>query len=809
MVGRSAWQKNNLREIRKSLGRFFAIAAIIALGVGFFAGLKATPPAMLKTGSKYAEDTAMFDLRLTSSLGLRNADAEKFAALEGVEAAEGQISVDLTAQLEEAKLALRCLSLMQAVNIPVLTSGRMPEAGGECLADDCSFTREELGKTLTITSIDLDGSLNTQQLTIVGLCSTPLYLGMERGTTSLGDGTVDGFVILHPDSFAIDYFTDIYLRLKGLDHDLYSDEYETAVAQKADELTPLLENCVQEYYTQLSLYSNDLPTPSAYVLSRSSNSGYISFENDSDIVEDIGKIFPVFFFAVAALICMTTMSRMVAEQRTLIGTLKALGYSDGRITWKYMSYAGSAATLGCIAGFFLGIWVFPYTIWIGYQILYSFAPLEFYFNPLHGLVCLLASLLCSVGTTWFSCHSELRRMPASLMRPRAPKPGKRIFLERIPAIWNRFSFLWKVSLRNIIRYKKRLVMMLLGISGCTALIVAGFGLHDSISTIVDDQFGQITHYQISVSFAQPMDASQQAVFRERFSEQVRRAVFSYTAAYEVRGTHGISTLHLIVTDDPDITQLIVLNNSDGRVAFPEQGAVIDTNLAEILGVSSGDSIAVHVDDARTVSLPICENFDNYVYHYALMNTATYEAAFGAPCRSNTAYLVTTGDPFALSAELSATEGIVSVTVMESMREIVNSTLDGVSYIIAVIIFSACALAMVVLFNLCNISITERVREIATVKVLGFRPYETQTYVFREVLLLTVLGALLGLPLGFALHRFVMKNIVIDMVSFNNHVAPLSYLLSFGITIFVGVLVCLLLMRKIDRIHMADSLKSVE
>ncbi|MBE6927119.1 MAG: ABC transporter permease [Ruminococcaceae bacterium] len=774
MVGCSAWRKNNLREIRHTLGRFFAIAAIIALGVGFFAGLKATPPAMIKTGEKYVEDTKMFDLRCPGSYVQAQVDA--LAAEDGVSDAQGQCTADLTAELGTKKPTVRSHSLSERINLPMLTGGRMPVREGECLGDDRYFTKEDIGQTMHVTHGQMP--LLSTELKIVGLCSSPLYLGMARGTTTLADGSLDAFVIVHPDSYAEGVFTDIYLRLDKVDRTMYSERYDKQVAQAQKRLS--------------------FP----YVLSRQSNSGYVSLENDSQIIERIGRVFPVFFFAVAALVCMTTMSRMVTEQRTLIGTLKALGYSDSRICMKYMSYAAMAALGGCLIGFWGGTWLFPYAIWTGYYILYRFAPIEFYFSASIGLICLLASLLCSVGTTWFSCRTELRTMPSELMRPRAPKPGKRIFLERIPFVWNRFSFLWKVSVRNIIRYKKRLVMMLLGISGCTALIVTGLGLHDSISTIVDDQFSGITHYQLVVSFGGAVD---EEAFRERYAQS--QIVFTQTTAHEIHGAHGITTVQLIATQDASFFELFETRLDGKKMSVPQKGVLIDKGLADALSITDGDELVVQAQ--APIALKVAGRFNNHIYHYGILTPGSFEAAFGVPCVNNTAYLMTTEDPYLLAAELSQEPGVLGVTVMDEMRQIVSTTLDGLSFIIAVVIGCACALAVVVLFNLCNISITERIREIATVKVLGFHSMETQSYVFREVLLLTVLGAILGLPLGFVLHRFVMKSIVIDIVSFHVHVSTLSYVLALGITLLVGVLVCVLLSKKLERIDMAESLKSVE
>ena len=503
------------------------------------------------------------------------------------------------------------------------------------------------------------------------------------------------------------------------------------------------------------------------------------------------------------------MTRMIDEQRTQIGTLKALGYSDGTIAWKYMSYSGGAALLGCALGFALGTWIFPLFIWMGYSMLYDFAPIVYVFDGWLLIISVLAALACSAGVTWLSCHAELRENPANLMRPKTPKAGKRILLEYIPFVWNRLSFLHKVSIRNIVRYKKRLFMMLLGVGGCTALIVAGLGLRDSISTVVDDQFRGVTHYQIAVTFVSPMDEAQQQAFREKYADEMTQCIFVHAAAYEARTSSGINKVNVIATDDPAITQAIDLHENGRTVAWPQQGVLLDAALARDTGVSVGETLPVSVDDTTSVDLPVAGTFENYVYHYAYMTAETYRDLFGADCEYSTAYILTDGDAYALGAALSSNSRVASVTVSEALQDIVDNTMKSLDYIVGLVVVCACALALVVLFNLCNISITERVREIATVKVLGFYHRETLNYVFREILLLTFCGALVGLPAGWALHRFIMQNIRISLVSFHIHVTPLSYALAFAATLLLAVAVCLCLIRKIDRISMAESLKSIE
>lgn len=860
----SAWRKNQRREIRHSLGRFLAILAITALGVGFFAGLKVTKRAMISMGDQYISEQRMFDFRLISTLGLTEEDVSAFASVDGIDAAEGIKSTDF---LTDDASVIKAISLPQTVNGLSITEGRLPQNSRECIADAQNFTSEDIG---TVIRVDAD---HTDQFTsdtfeIVGLCNSVTYLYPTRGTSTLGGGSVDAFVYLVPDAFTSETYTEIDLKLTD-GGEIFSDEYDQAVDALRGTVTDLLESrCSDRYQSLVSQATEEidaaqeaydsahtdyqrqrmaaealmppeaveeafretqqqlaqaaaeieaakqeaslLQPPVTYVLDRSSNAGYSGFESDSSVVEGIAKVFPLFFFLVAALVCTTTMTRMVDEQRTQIGTLKALGYSNGRIIGKYVTYSGSAAILGCVVGFAAGTKLFPLFIWKAYQMLYHFAQIHYVFDWKLALISLLVCLLCSVGATYAACQKELRLMPAQLMRPKAPKAGKRVLLERIRPLWSRLHFLKKVSIRNIFRYKKRLFMMLLGVGGCTALVLTGFGISDSISNIVNDQFDGITKYELVVSFDIPMSASEQQTFQTETADLLKQCVFVQTDTCEAVGA-GAKEVNIIACDDAAICDLVSLHHDGTAISYPtDQTAVVSVGLADALGLSVGDRLSLRVSDTQTVDVPISGICDNYVYHYLYLSASAYESLFGKECTYQTAYATTLqGEPYAASAELMNTFGASSVTVIQGLRDRVNDMMHSLNYIVYLVIGCACALAFIVMYNLNNINITERVREIATIKVLGFYPQETHRYVFRENIVLSAMGIVLGLPAGIGLHRFVMQQIKIDMVSFRIHIAPLSYLLTLAVVFGMALLVDLLLQKKINRINMAESLKSVE
>ena len=1227
----SAWRKNNRREWLRTLGRFFAIVAIVALGVGFFTGLRLARPAMAKTGADYIEETNLYDFQLRSTLGFTEEDAAYFAALDGVETVEPSVSADLLTMFRDREAVFATQALLPTLNQPALTAGRMPEAADECLGDNRYFTEDDLGAVITVRNDpDDEAPFSQDTYTLVGLGSSPQYLSSQRGSSALGNGTVAAFLFLTEAGYDADYYTEIYvkvpsegaafsdayadsvepwedvledavnargelrrttviadaeeeladgwaeyydglqeyedgkaeadeeladgkqelddalqelndgeadyaegvetleaLRADPLSNDEIRDaraelddgwqqyydgkqeyedglkeyedgkqeyedglkEYEDAVAEnqpKLDDAKKELEQAKQsldsgeasydegvatynallqdpsavpelaearrqldaqwadyneklaayeqyaaiidgyeadvaeaqatlealqasgtateeeiiaaqtnlafaqavldgalaqggdpdemaaglntyketldqaeadfqagyqeaiqqaeaeldaarkqlddgwdQYYEGLKEYENgvkeledgkkeledakaeledgkielddakaelddayaelvqgeadyksgyedalaegeqeladarqelddgwaeyydgvgeyeegkleaeqeladarqelddaleeledgesdlyDLKTAplSVFALTRTANTGYASFDNDTAIVEGLAAIFPVFFFLVAALVCSSTMTRMVDEQRTNNGTLKALGYRDGSIMSRFTAYAAWAAVLGTGLGLAVGAWIFPAVIWRAYTMIYRFADLEFVFDPVLALLSLAAALVCSVGAALASAWNEMRKMPASLMRPKAPKAGKRILLEYMTPLWKHMSFLQKVAARNVFRYKKRLIMMLLGTGGCLALLIAGLGLRDSVANVADDQYRYITLYDYTITFAQGQTEDQQQAFRETWAEDLDHLAFAATDTVDVLTQKGVSTASVVASDDPEITALFGLTYGDETVAWPTgDGAVVSEKLLRLSGISVGDSLTVERSDGTVLEIPVVGAFENYVNHYILLTGQGYETWMGEAPEIDTAYASTASEEItALGARLTEGRSVLSVSLAQDFQAMIADTMQSLDAVISLVVGCALALSFVVSYNLVNINITERVREIATIKVLGFYRWETYSYVFREGLILTGLGCVVGVPLGIWLHRFVMDRIQVDMVSFRVRIDPWSFVLALALTLVITLVTDALLVRKIDRIHMAESLKSVE
>ncbi len=999
---KSMMKKTTLREIRESLGRYLAIMAIVALGVGLFAGLKITKTVMVGSADAFWQAQQLYDYRLVSTLGFEEEDVQALAQKADVRAVQGAMEADVLYTDEQGNdKVLKAHSILENINMLETVAGRLPESDTECVVDDHLYGEEVIGSKIVLSGDndqdDLD-SFRYTEYTIVGTVRSPLYVQFERGTTSLGNGSVSGFVYLLPEGFATDYYTDIYVKFEE-DAQVYSDEYDAymdereaqwetyceeqgerryqsimteaeeeladaeqeladekaeaeveladakqeltdaekeiadgekkledgeqeladnkeIIAQKEQELADAraaleaqeaelasqeealagmmqgqaagmqyqmpadmarqqleagkaqieegeaelrkargqirdageeieesrqeladarqeVEDGWQEYNDAKAEFDEkivdaeqkladaradiaDIEKPDTYVLGRETNTGYVCFESDSSIVEGIANVFPVFFFLVAALVCMTTMNRMVEEQRTQIGVLKALGYGEARIMGKYLFYSGSAASTGCVAGYLAGIRLFPLVIWQAYGVMYRFGGIVYAFDWATAVLCLAVSLLCSMGTTWASCRHELREVAAELMRPKSPKAGKRIFLEWIPFIWNRMKFLHKVSVRNIIRYKRRFLMMVIGISGCTALLLTGFAIRDSVTTVADRQFEEIQTYAVGVTLKDGVTKEDLSLLEE-LDQIVADNGGDYGLAVEtsmdLETADGIKSVKLITAAEPEsFGAYFDLHTPAGEpIAYPQAGEVVICNkLSERYRIRAGDTITLFNEDREELQAVVSGVCENYIYNYVYVNEETYRKATGETgYQSVYVNLPAEADVYGVGASLMKAEHVTAVAVNRDMLLRVSRMMTSMNYIVFVIIACAGALAFIVLYNLNNINITERIREIATIKVLGFYKKETATYVFRENTVLTGIGCAVGLVLGRLLHIYVMHEVDIDMMSFDVHVEPVSYLLSILLTFVFTWLINRIMSGKLDKINMAESLKSVD
>lgn len=811
--------KMTLRSIRSFLGRYIAILLIVALGAGFFAGLKITKDAMWQTCDDFLSDCNFYDFRIMSTIGFSAENIDKFKEIEGVKTVEGMTSVDALMGYEGGNKAVKFMSIPQSINLPSIKWGRMPENANECVVDARLYDEDDIGETIKLSDENKEDTLsqfNRREYTIVGIVDSPLYMGIERGTTSVGSGSLSGFVYIPMDNFTGNIYTEINVSLEAT-ADIYSDKYEDIIDDYIEEVTCISEEMTDERYSNMLKEQGLTPEvaeklgidkPKVFVLTRNENTGYVSFESDTSIVSGIANVFPIFFILIAMLVCMTTMTRMVDEERTQIGVLKALGFSDFKIMSKYLLYAGSATIMGWLVGFFLCTLFLPKIFWFAYNSIYDFAKIKYLFSPSMAIITLVMYLVGILGCTFISCRKELTSVPANLIRPRATKNGKRILLEKVGVFWRRLTFLQKITIRNMFRYKKRLIMMLVGISGCTALLLAGFGLADSMTNIADIQYSEIQKYNLSVGFENSSDNK----LCEKLDniEDIEEYIMCSSMYVDLVGEEILSSVNMLSFKElENLTNFWDFHNGVKKIEYPSVGeAIINTKAAERLGLSVGDVIEIRDPDMNVCEVTISAIFDNHISNFIVISTDTFEQAFGKWVE-NTALVSVSGDEVAIAEEINEIEEVTSVTQLSITKDAVGSALSSIDYIILMVIIFSATLAFIVIFNLTSINISERSREIATVQVLGFYAKETESYVLRENVVLSVAASFIGIPLGIAFHRFVMSMVKIDLVDFNQIIRPISYVYSIVGTILFALIVNVFMKRQIGKIKMAESLKAVE
>ncbi len=545
------------------------------------------------------------------------------------------------------------------------------------------------------------------------------------------------------------------------------------------------------------------------VLDRNSHYSYRDYGACADRMDGIAKVFPVFFFLVAALVCMTTMTRMVDEQRNEMGTLKALGYSKLQIASKYIVYALIASILGSILGCSLGMYLFPTVIFNAWNTLYNIDQIKFLFQP--GLILLASGSVTGITllATLYSIYSELIEMPSQLMRPKAAKAGKKILLERISFIWKRLSFLQKVTARNIFRYKKRFFMTIIGIAGCSALLVAGFGINDSISDIVNQQYNVIYHYDATVS-AKTSEITSQIKSLKGVKDVYEEDHLAVTTKIENK---DISTTVHIISNDKKFKDFCTLFNGNKEFDLDDSSVLISQKMATKLNKKAGDTIKIKDANNKVIKAKIKGVFTNYVGHHIYASESLYKS-WNTSAKTTHIYLIKskkTTKKFErnLGNKIMNIDGVQSVTFYSSLQKNFKDMIKSISYIVVVLVISAACLAFVVLYNLSNVNISERKREIATIKVLGFTRKEVDAYINRETILLTILGSLIGLGIGIGLHHLIMNLAEMDDIMFGRTINSISYVISFVMTIGFSAIINLFMHKKLNNIQMVESLKAVE
>ncbi len=606
------------------------------------------------------------------------------------------------------------------------------------------------------------------------------------------------------------------------------ENYRKTVDEKTEEeIDKILQDTIDEVTEEkLSEVLDGADKWKWYVLDRNSQESYVQYRDAADQMTKIAAIFPVFFLFVAALVCFTTMTRMVAEQRQLIGTYKALGYGKRAIASRYILYALAASLIGGVTGCIIGLQVFPLVIFNSWGIAYQMPAMIHANNYRLCLISVGGITAVVVLAAFLACLSALREVPAELMRPKAPKIGRKVLLERIPFLWKRISFARKVTIRNIFRYKKRFFMTLVGVAGCTGLLVTGFGISDSISGLVTTQFSEIFRYDATITLSG--DASDEAL--EATHEWVGSQP-EFTDTLFVSSSSGNSNTVLeatsdrediattiIVTDEPvkfeEFIDLRKVSRGQETIDLPADGVAMSQRTAEMLELKEGDTYFLENRDGIRKEARVGAIVEFYVGHYVYMTASYYEQIFGEKAPENMVLAITTDDitqdeQDKVGELLMESEEITGVSFFSVSVKTINSMISALRIITIVLIISSGLLAFVVLYNLSNVNISERLREIATIKVLGFYDPEVNAYVYRETIAITVIGALVGVPVGIAIHHMIMGTVSMDAVTFGNYIAPVSYLYSVLLTVVFALIVSIFINMKLKKIPMVESLKSVE
>lgn len=1096
--------KDFYMEIRKSPGRFLSILFIVALGVAFFSGIRASEPDMRLTGDAYFDESNLMDIKALSTYGVTQDDVDAISKIDGVEHAEGAYSADFMQIVDKKQKVLHVISLQDELNQVKLSDGQIPQKAGECLADqDAGYKVGDTIKLRSGMSDEVTDTLTTDTLKVVGLCSSPMYISYGRGSATIGTGTISAFVMVPEETFDMDVYTEVYVQVKGAKNEVaFTDGYDKKVEKVLDQIEDItderaeirkqelvneaqekideareeleqgradaaseladaaakiadaeeqltngkaqitsgkkqiasakntlskkereLEQAQNQYNAGLAQlqegeaqyeaglaqyeaakpeaeakiqtgreeiekkkqklaeapaqleqlkqmvagleqkqtagiitekeeatlkelkenkipqleyfiangeqliasgeaeldaaqkqlddtaatlaqtkseldaakaslngvpqqlasgksqiqsgwaeirkqekkleegaaeiaeneakvaeakieYANgeeeaaqkiaegeqkiadaeakvqDIEKPTWYVYDRDTLTEYSGYGENAERLGAIGRVFPVLFFLVAALISLTSMTRMVEEQRTAIGTMKALGYSKMSIAKKYLGYALIATAGGSVLGVLIGEKILPYIIVYAYGILYQhITHILVPYQWIYAWMAAAAAIVCTMAATFFACYKELVAQPAVLMRPPAPKNGQRVFLERIKFIWKHLSFTWKSCIRNLTRYKKRFFMTVFGIGGCMGLMLVGYGIKDSCYEIAELQFRDIQMYDGSV------------YLKEDISDEIRQNLLDYMKDDSdishymqtsmknvtlVNGKNKRDTYQVVFSEPKDVKDYFDFHDRKSKEEYTldDEGVIISEKTGKLLNAKAGDTIEIKDEENGNKKVKIAHICENYMGHYIFFTPSYYEKVYGENSEYNSIFFAgqkgdTQEDYNKIGEDILTQDGALSVSYMRDIEKQLDDMLKSLNLVIVVLIISAGMLAFVVLYNLNTVNITERQRELATLKVLGFYDLEVAEHVYRENVLLTFIGAAVGVVLGKFLHAFIIDTVEVDTAMFGRNINFSSYMYSLLFTILFSLIVNGIMYFKLKKIDMVESLKSIE
>ena len=843
--------KNSIKSIIKSRRRFLSILIMAFLGVGFFSGLKACGPDMKEMLDNYVDNNKMYDIKIQSTLGLTEDDLKIVRKIDNVLKVFPSKEKDSLVKINN-KQEVAQLIPYDDVNIPHVVEGRLPKNNNECVIDKL-YNKSLLGKYITI---------DNKKIKIVGYVESPLYMSTDRGTSLLGNGTIALFIYVNKDFLESDYYTSFNILVKDAKQEVTSSKkYNKLVDNVIEDINKIKKTQEEKRYESiideannkikeaLELYTNNkqeldynynlvssfmteemkkefednykkleeakekidnekekldkISKGTWYIQKRKNNTGYTSIIEAIQTIDNIANMFPIIFYMVAILISLTSMTRMIEEERIEIGTLKSLGYTNLTIMSKYLLYSFLACIIGGVLGMSLGFYLLPGIVWKLYSLFYYAVPgFVCKYRLLSGIIGTLFAFICIGGATYIVASSELKEQASQLMRPKAPKNGKKILLENIPFIWKHFNFSNKVTTRNIFRYKKRSITTIIGISGCTALLVTGFGIKDSVIEIPNKQFKEIIKYDSSIILSNDSEI-------EKIVDKIKPEIY-----VETKGISGI-----IESKEKDFeTNIVVFKNNTElnkvydlkalkdkkKLTLDDEGIIITDKIAKSLNKKINDNIKINIDGIN-YKLKIKGITKNYVGHYIYMNKKYYESTIS---KYETNMLLVKGSN-AKNKEILKFDSVSSINRVSKMIKNASIMFDAMNYVVILLIIASALLDFVVLYNLANVNISERQREIATLKVLGFYDKEVDDYINKENIIFTIIGIILGMVFGIFIIDLIVASIEIDNLRIIRYIKPISFVYSALITITFSFIVNIIIHFILKKINMIESLKSIE
>ena len=804
--------KNTIRKLKHSFGRYFSLLIIILIGIGFYAGIQSSVPSIKRLQNDYYNETNLMDLTVRSTLGLTDDDVSALKKLADVKDVEASYS----AYVQSGEDVLKVHAIPDKINKYRLEDGRKPNKNNECLADSAFY---KVGDTIKITE---DDSLKETEFKVVGTITSPIYTGTNYGYTNIGSGKLKSYIYVPKAAFNLDAYTEIYITGDKTDDDVpYSKAYDDFTNKLTDEVESIqvereetrLNEVTSEFMQAAMMNPNMLSSmPEVeskwYITGRNTEvTGYQTLENQYFQVTTIATIIPLIFVSIVFLMTSNTMTRMIAEERTEMGTFSSLGISNTRIVLNYLGYVLSSTIIGAVIGYVIGTLLIPPLVYNIFQ--FYIPPLEYYFDPALFAGCLIVAIALMTVVTFWNCHKELKQKPAALLRPASPKSGKAIFLEKIKFFWSKLSFSSKITTRNIFRYKKRVFMTLIGSAGCTFLIFMGFAIKDSVNGVGDKQYGELFKYDNMIVLNNNVtSASELTSISDKIENPLLFNQYSYDLNY---GDDESLSVYIVIPETngnrfKDYFALLDYKNGK-ELTLTDDGVIITPKIADKLELKVGDNITIQSVNGDEAKVKIHGIAENYISNYIYLSKNLYKKLFNEDVTYN--MVASNNNDQTKAKDILSTGTAMTINFSDDLRESANKEIKGLNNIVVLLVTVSSMLAITVLYNLTSINISERQREIATLKVLGFNGRESNEYIYRETLVVVIIGIIVGLIISVPLHRIIIGFIEGDDMMFLTTVSPLSFVYASALTLVFALIMQVVTYFKLRKVDMIESLKSVE